>query len=1003
MPKYTAAPKPPPSLTRDPRLLQAVNQTAAALAKATHSETAVFTAFSQELKSLGLHGAISLLNETQETLVVRALVMPEGLEKAVRALEKIIGTQGIGYTYSLTTASIDHAVLKTNKAIYLDNSYQKLLQVFPQLGFLGRQALKPFSGYPGIVAPIVLDRQVAGVLYIAGSKVKPDNISAISLFANQLANALQEARLLQTIQQTEAQYRRLFETANDAILVVDVLTERIISANPKATTLTGYSLEQLKSLSLETLFPKDRLPFQSELQASAFQQSAFMLEAQIQRQQGDTRIVQFSATPFTLNERPLFQGFLRDITAQKHIKSLQAASYQIATIANSDISLDDLYRTIHLVVSDLMEAKNFYIALLDQEHSTLMLPYFVDEKDEYDGQPYPTQKGLTEYVLRTGQAQLIDDNNHERLIQSGSVSLIGPRSKIWLGVPLKNNEETFGAIVVQSYEDRDIYTEQEKQFLEFVSGQIASAIRRKHAETERAKLTAKLEQHVSMLHAILFSTPDYFHIYDLNGRFLFVSDSAAAVLGLTSADMIGKTWADLGMDNAAVRRFSSETEQILTTGESVFGDSTITAETGESRCFEYAINPVRDKQGQITMLVATSREITERKRAEEALRHTQKIESLGILAGGVAHDFNNLLVAMLGQTSLALTKLPPNHNAYAHIEKAVKAAERASELTKQLLAYSGRGQFAIKSLNINTLILENQHLLDIALPPHGALTLHLGEDLPLIDADSGQIQQVVMNLILNAAEALETQPGHIVVKTTVKTIIEEDEIYWRRTNQQLTPGAYVSITVTDNGAGMDAETLSRIFDPFYTTKFTGRGLGLAAVLGIVRGHHGGLRVSSQPLVGTTFELVFPVSASQSPLPVQETGAIPASSGIVLVIDDEAPVLEAVQDILEMHGIEVLTAANGRLGLHTYQNHQHTIDLVLLDWSMPEMNGAQTLEALVNLNPNVRVVLTSGYSEMEITDKLQVEQLVGYLQKPYSLFKLADEITRHLPAFSRNSD
>ncbi len=1000
MPKFTPTLKATPSLTGEPRILQAVNQAAAALAKATHSETAVFTTFAQELKTLGLHGSISLLDETQENLVVRALVMPDGMQKAVKAFEKIIGIQSIGYTYSLATANIDRDVIQTGKAIYLDNNHQKLLQIFPDLGFLGKQALKPFSGYPGIIVPLVVDKRVEGVLYMAGLHVEPTDISAISLFATQLANALQEAHLLQTIQQTEIQYRRLFETANDAILVVDVLTEHIISANLKATALTGYSLEQLKSLSLKTLFPKKNLPLQSSLQAVPVQQSAFMVEAQLQRLQGDSRIVEISATPFFLNERLLYQGYLRDITNQKHIESLQAASYQIATIANSDISLDDLYRTIHLVVSDLMEAKNFYIALWDREHNTLLLPYFVDEKDKYNGLPYPAVKGLTEYVLRTGQAQLIDDTNHERLIQTGIVSLIGPRSKIWLGVPLKNNEETFGAIVVQSYEDRDIYTEQEKQFLEFVSGQIASAIRRKQAEAERIKLTAKLEQHVSMLQAILFSTPDFFHIYDLNGRFLFVSDSAAAVLGLSSADMIGKTWTELGIDNTAVQRFLLERDQLLATGIPITGESTITTQTGESRIFEYAINAVRNKQGQITMLVATSREITERKRAEEALRHTQKIESLGILAGGVAHDFNNLLVAMLGQTSLALTKLPPSHNAYAHIEKAVKAAERASELTKQLLAYSGRGQFAIKSLNINTLILENQHLLDIALPPHGALTLHLGDNLPLIDADPGQIQQVVMNLILNAAEALETQTGHIIVETTVKDITAEDEVYWLRTNQHLTPGAYVSFTVTDNGAGMDAETLARIFDPFYTTKFTGRGLGLAAVLGIVRGHQGGLRVSSQPLVGTTFELVFPVSTSQSPLPAQETSAIPASSGIVLVIDDEAPVLEAVQDILEMHGIEVLTAANGRLGIHVYQTHQDTIDLVLLDWSMPEMNGAQTLNALVQLNPNVRIVLTSGYSEMEITDKLQFKQLVGYLQKPYTLHKLADEITRHLSAYSR---
>ncbi len=988
-------PQPTSTLTRGNQFLAAINTVVAALDNATRSETAVFDAFVRELKKLDLHGAISMLSETGDMLVVKALVMPDNMNKAVHALEKIINIKSVGYSYRLAAAHIDREVLETNQALYLENNYQKLLQVFPDLGFLGRQALRPFSGQPGIVAPITLDGKVQGTLYLASAQLQPEDISIISIFANQIANALQEARLLQNIQQTEAQYRRLFETANDAILVLDVLTERIISANPKALALTGYTLEELYTLSLETLFPLNQFSAQVRLLKNDLRHRAFITEAQVQNRGGSPVAVEISATLFELNGRVLLQGFMRDITEQKHIESLQTAVYQIATLANSDINLNDLYRSIHLGVGSLMEAKNFYIALYDKVEDKLMLPYFVDEKDNYDGQPYPAGKGLTELVIRSGLPRLVNDEDHEALCRSGQVVPVGPASQIWLGVPLKKNEETFGAIVVQSYEDRGVYTEQEKQFLVFVSGQIAAAIERKRAETERMKLTAKLEQHVSMLNAVLSSTPESFYIYDLNGRFLFVSDSAAAVLGISSQEMIGKTWQELGYRGEAIERFMAEQAQVLATGETLIRETAV-IENDETRYFEYSLNPVHNKQHEFIMLVTISREITERKRAEEALRHTQKIESLGILAGGVAHDFNNLLVAMLSQNSLALAKLSPGHAAYAHIEKAVKAAERAAELTRQLLAYSGRGQFALERLDLNTIIMENRHLLEVAVPPKVTLTLNLGKNLPLIDADPGQMQQVVMNLILNAAEAFEERPGTILVNTKPVTILAQNNPFWHLTNQEVVDGDYVLISVQDDGVGMDAETLDRIFDPFYTTKFTGRGLGLAAVLGIVRGHQGGLHVESQPNVGTTFEIVFPVSSTQIAAPSEESVDYSAASGVVLVIDDEAPVLEAVQDILELQGIETLTAANGRLGVQTYQAHQDRIDLVLLDWSMPEMNGAETLEALVAINPDVRVILTSGYSETEIADKSHFEQLAGYLQKPYSLATLTDEISRHLP-------
>jgi PAS domain S-box-containing protein len=252
------------------------------------------------------------------------------------------------------------------------------------------------------------------------------------------------------------------------------------------------------------------------------------------------------------------------------------------------------------------------------------------------------------------------------------------------------------------------------------------------------------------------------------------------------------------------------------------------------------------------------RDITERKRSEAVILQKQKMESLGVLAGGVAHDFNNLLQAILGHISLSAKRISPDSPALGNLKKAEMAAERAAELTRQLLAYSGRGKFDVRALDLNKVIQENLHLLEVAIHKTTMLDQELAADLPAIQADAGQIQQVVMNLIINASEAIGEKPGRILLRTEVRPILEYELDAWSHPGSMMQPGQFVLLEVTDDGSGMSKDTVRRIFDPFFTTKFTGRGLGLSAVLGIVRGHHGGIQVKSEEGKGTTFRLVFPV-------------------------------------------------------------------------------------------------------------------------------------------------
>jgi CheY-like chemotaxis protein len=361
----------------------------------------------------------------------------------------------------------------------------------------------------------------------------------------------------------------------------------------------------------------------------------------------------------------------------------------------------------------------------------------------------------------------------------------------------------------------------------------------------------------------------------------------------------------------------------------------------------------------------------------------------------VAHDFNNLLAAILGHASLALKQLPETSPARRHVEKAAGAVERAADLTRQMLAYSGRGHFVVRPTDVNALARENLPLLEVAVPKSVRLEALLAPDLPLVDADVGQVQQVLMNLVINAAEAIGVRGGTVTLATGVREVTAADHHLWRASGQPLAPGPYVALEVRDDGPGMDAETVDRIFEPFFTTKFTGRGLGLAAVLGVVRGHRGALSVESAPGQGTTFRILFAPSAQGA----REATAVPPGPercrATVLLIDDEDAVRDMVGEVLEQEGMSVLRAEDGARGVGLFREARERVDVVLLDLSMPGLSGEETFRRLLEIDPSVRVILSSGYDRDEARGRFGASRPAGFIQKPYRPEQLMAEIGRCL--------
>jgi signal transduction histidine kinase len=416
-------------------------------------------------------------------------------------------------------------------------------------------------------------------------------------------------------------------------------------------------------------------------------------------------------------------------------------------------------------------------------------------------------------------------------------------------------------------------------------------------------------------------------------------------------------------------------------------------------------NPIHNEWNQLVGAVNVLVDISAQKQAEESrrklelqLQQAQKLESLGIVAGGIAHDFNNLLTAMMGYANLAAMELPAESVAYTMLQEIESAAQRAADLARQMLAYSGHGAFVMAPLQLDQQVREIAHLLETVISKKAQLQFDLAP--VYIEGDTSQICQVVMNLITNASEALEGRNGTITLRTSV-SYADEELLHSSLFPEALKPGDYALIEVVDDGCGIAPENLERIFEPFFSTRFTGRGLGLSAVLGIVRGHGGTIKVQSTPGQGTRFQIWLPHIAPPPDQPVVASLNEPQSqpqlaTRTVLLVDDEPGVRSLAMRVLTRAGFRVLEAADGEKGLALFRDHQAEIDAVLLDLTMPRMSGGEVLGELRQLRADLPVLLMSGYTELDVTAQTRSAGGVNFLQKPFLAQQLITQVRQMLP-------
>jgi two-component system, chemotaxis family, CheB/CheR fusion protein len=481
-----------------------------------------------------------------------------------------------------------------------------------------------------------------------------------------------------------------------------------------------------------------------------------------------------------------------------------------------------------------------------------------------------------------------------------------------------------------------------------------------------------------------------------SGEIVDLNPFTEQLLGYGRQELTGyKIWDSAPF--SAIPQMRSAVEQIRDRGMLRFDDLTLRTKSGGELHTEVIANAYME--GDKRVIQFNIRDVTERMKFARELQETQKLEGLGLLAGGIAHDFNNLLTGVLGNASLALSELAPEQPARGRLREIMQAGERAAFLTRQMLAYAGRGHFVVERTDLNGLIQEMTTLVRTSIAKSVEVSLDLAPNLPVVEADVSQIQQVVMNLVINAAEAIgENAVGKVAIRTSTRDIRDAEAADLFRPHPGMA-GTYVEMEVTDTGIGMDEATKARIFDPFFTTKFTGRGLGLAAVQGIIKAHGGVVRVYSTPGHGATFVILLPAKGERAAGPnagIPGNASIPAGSA-VLIVDDEDTVRKLARNVLTRAGMNVYLAENGASGVEVFRQHHGIFSIVLLDLMMPVMGGEEALLRMKDIDPTVPIILSSGFDESEAVRRFPQSKPARFLQKPYTAQSLLAAVAATLAA------
>ena len=820
----------------------------------------------------------------------------------------------------------------------------------------------------------LVDVQILGVPILVEGKL----IGSFGMYEDITKRRLAEKAQLEA----EERFRSLFENATEGIFQTTT-DGRYLSVNPALARMCGFASPAEMILSVQDLGteiyaePGAREEFKRLMTARGAVKD---FEYEVRRKDGAKIWISENAHVVRGPDGEIlsYEGTIEDITARKRAELERQVTFEIIHAVNVTDNLDDLLRLIHIALKKVMYAENCFVALYEPPSGMFHFPFFVDQ---FDVAPPPQRvgKSCTAHVYRSGKAMLIPQRTFDLLAEQGEVELVGTPSPSWLGVPLRTPAATIGVLVVQHYEDENAYTERDQEFVASVGGQIALAIERKRSEEKVRESEARLRVLVEQLPAVLWTV-------DKDLRFTSALGAGLARLGLKPNQIVGMSLLDY---------FETADQTFLPIAahrRSVAGEPMTFHVEWKSGSYACHVEPLRDAEGQVSGAICMSLDITDRKQLEEQLRQAQKMEAVGRLAGGIAHDFNNLLMVIQGYSDLMVERLPSGDPLHRNAEQIQMAAQRASSLTRQLLAFSRKQMLAPKILNVQTVVADMEKILRRLIGEDIQLETSSAPDLGLVKADRSQIEQVILNLAVNARDAMP-QGGRLTIETAN---VELDASY-SHPPAVLSPGKYVMLAVTDNGCGMDAETQAHVFEPFFTTKEKGKGtgLGLATVYGVVKQSGGYVWVYSEPGRGTSFKIYLP-RIEEKVVPGARDGKIdarPAERGseTILLVEDEKGVRELAREYLTSTGYTVIEAEDGHTALELAAMHVGPVHLLLTDVVMPGISGRELAERVGQIRPGIKILYMSGYTDQAVVHHGILENDAVLLQKPFTLTTLAAKL------------
>ncbi len=676
----------------------------------------------------------------------------------------------------------------------------------------------------------------------------------------------------------------------------------------------------------------------------------------------------------------------REIEERKRAEQITQTLFKISSAVSSSKNLQELYRSIHLILGDIIDLTNFYIALYSKETGRVCFPYFVDQYDS--GQVYSDQinreNSLTGSVIKKAAPVFFDEQELRQRTEKNLI--VGTTPLVWIGIPLKRGDEVIGIIATQSYDNPNLFDQMDLDTLVSVSDQIALAIERKHYEQALISSEKKYRN-------ILESIDDGYFEIDTDLCFSLVNRAICEILGEKAENLLGTPCSKF-ISPYIYSKIEQMVKDLVQNGESgKIIEIEFTPKKGEKRFLEAAFSLRHNESNQVIGIRGIGRDITQKKQAEknrklleDQLQQAQRLESLGTLAGGIAHDFNNLLMGIQGRIDLMRNDLAKDHPHSKQLENIENCVERAANLTSRLLGFARGGKYELQPTDVNRLIEESITIFGRA-KKEITITTHFDQKGCIIDAASNQIEQVFLNLLVNSSQAMSGN-GTISINTC-RIIINEQQAEFHT----IVPGSYIRITLTDNGKGIAKEHLPKIFDPFFTTKSLGggTGLGLSMVYGIIKNHLGAITVESQVNQGTCFTIYLPESSHELPQEVKIIKKTEKGSELILLVDDEEMITAVGKEMLVVLGYKVITASSGYDAVEIVKNHQDEIDLVIIDMIMPKMSGGELFDQLMQINPELKTVLSSGYSVEGDAQKILDRGCCGFIQKPFNLSKLSEKI------------